>query len=132
MTTTCTVYFKRERFSPEGCKASYEANLDWDPFPFGSVLRGNTVLRWPIYKCKDKNWRAQKFESCGFYVPNKVVTKLVKKNIIYVEEGCLYDSTSRKNALIPSEYWEGSCLRCGRCCKNTSGLVKCKYLQEII
>lgn len=127
---TCSVYYKRERFSPDGCKSSYEANLNYDPYPVGVILGGNVVLRWPVLKCKDGKWRAQGFEGCGYYLSNKIVTKLLKKDILYVEDNILYDSVSRDYAVLTKEHWKGECNRCGRCCLGRDGINKCKYLVE--
>lgn len=127
---TCSVYYQQERFSPNGCKSSFEANLSYDPYPFGVALPGGTVLRWPIYKCKDKKWRAQRYEGCGYYIANKTVTQLVKKNKLIIDNDKLLDPISKESAVIPKEYWKGECSRCGRCCMGEAGIQRCRYLIE--
>lgn len=126
---TCSVYFERERFSPDGCKSSYQANLPFDPYPLGTVT-GGTVVRWPIFKCEDNKWKAQKLEGCGYYITDKTVQSLIKKKVVYIENNQLFDSVSREAAFIPPGNWRGECKRCGRCCMGENGTHRCKYLKE--
>lgn len=127
---TCSVYEKRERFSPDGCKSSYQANLPFDPYPLGTVTGGGIVLRWPVFKCKDNKWRAQGFEGCGYYIQDRTVQSLVKKRVIYIDNNQLYDYVSKEAAFIPKSHWRGECKRCGRCCMSENGTRRCKYLKE--
>lgn len=123
----CSVYFKKERFSAQGCLTSYEANISTDPYPAGIVTGGGMVIRWPIYKFK-KEWRAQEY--CGYFISSRTISKLIKKKKIYQgTDGALYDTVSKELAVLPKEIWEGKCLRCSRCCRGASGIHKCKYLK---
>lgn len=127
---SCSVYFQQERFSTNGCRSSFEANLNFDPYPFGVVLPGGTILRWPIFLCKSGRWKAQKHEGCGYYISRKTVTQLVKKNKLIIDDDKLLDPVSKESAIIPKEYWKGECIRCGRCCHGENGINRCKYLEE--
>lgn len=129
-TFTCGVYFERERFSPEGCKTSYICNLSSDPYPFGIITKGGTVVRWPILYCGDNKWRAQGFEGCGYFISSIKVKELIKKNLIYVKNDQLFDKASKEEAVIDKKHWKGECIRCGRCCMGTNALTRCKYLKE--
>lgn len=124
---TCSVYFSRERFSKDGCCTSYEANLNYDPYPCGVVTPGGIVARWLVFKF-NKEWKTQQY--CGYFIPSKTIQKLIKKKKIYIgTDGALYDSVSKEIAVLPRELWEGKCLRCGRCCHGLHGIIKCKYLK---
>ena len=124
---TCSVYFARERFSKDGCCTSHQANLNWDPYPAGTITPGGMVVRWPVYKF-GKEWKAQ--EHCGYFISSKTVLRLIKKKKIYIgDDGALYDTVSKEIAVLPKEIWEGKCLRCGRCCLGINGITKCKYLK---
>lgn len=126
-TFTCSVYFQRERFSKDGCCTSYQANLNYDPYPAGVITPGGMAVRWPVFKFNNQ-WKTQ--EHCGYFISSRTISKLIKKSKVHVRaDGALYDSVSKEIAVLPKEIWEGKCLRCGRCCHGTNGIVKCKYLK---
>lgn len=134
---TCSVYESpKQRFTDRGCGAIF-SELGQETYPTGFFTSTGEKHVWEIVRCRNHNkWIAGFIFSCGYFITDETVQALQQQKLVRVEQDVhtrllyLVDPIDQQAPIIQSHFWQGSCNRCGWCCRFPNPKTKrsCEYL----